>query len=60
MAEKLLRVSDAADRLGISTRQVYRLAYAKRLGYRRLGLGTTKPAIRITESSVDALISGRA
>lgn len=59
MADKLLRVADAAERLGVSARTVYRLAYAKRLTYRSIGLGAKQPAIRITESSVNALISGR-
>lgn len=59
MAEKLLRVPEAADRLGISRKSVYRLVYAGKLRSVPTGSGS-RPAIRVVESSVDAFIGAAA
>ena len=56
MAEKLLRIPEAADRLGISRKSVYRLVYAGRLKAVPTGSGS-RPAIRVVESSVDKFIA---
>jgi excisionase family DNA binding protein len=56
MADRLLRVADAADRLGVSPKTVYRMIAARRLKCAPIGSGKRRPAIRVLESSVDAII----
>lgn len=54
--ERLLKIQDAADRLGCSTRAVWRLAASGQLPVIRMqGLGT-----RIREADLDAMIRSAA
>lgn len=54
--DRLLRVAEAAERLSVSRKTIYRMASAGKIQSVPVGTGKKKPAIRITESSVNALI----
>jgi excisionase family DNA binding protein len=54
--DRLIRVTDAADRLGVSPKTIYRMAADGRLKSAPIGSGR-KPGIRISEASVTALIA---
>lgn len=54
--DRLIRVVDAADRLGVSPKTIYRMAADGRLKSAPIGSGRRRPGIRISEASVTALI----
>lgn len=56
---QLLRVSEAASRLGVSERQVYKLAEAGLLTVTRLPGTGKRPIVRISEEELERyIISG--
>jgi len=56
MADQLLTPAEAAARLKVSTKTVYRLVHARKLRSRPRGLGKQRPGIGVPESSVTAYI----
>lgn len=59
-ATDLITVKHAAARLDASPMTVYRLIYAKKLKPHRIGLGQTKPRIRVAVADLDAYIASTA
>jgi len=58
MARQFLSVKNAAKRLDASAMTVYRLVYAGKLTGYPIGLGKTKPRIRIDEDELTAFMRG--
>lgn len=57
MADQLLTVKHAAERLDVAPMTVYRLIYAGLLEPRHIGLGKKKPRVRVAESELDRYIA---
>lgn len=53
---KLLRVPAVAERLDCSPATVYRLVHANKLRPHAIGLGKSRPRVRIEESELERFI----
>lgn len=57
MSDRLLTVAHAAGQLDVSPMTVYRLVYAHQLTAVPVGLGKSRPRIRIRESELTAFMA---
>jgi excisionase family DNA binding protein len=55
--DRLLKVTEAAARLDVHKSTIYRLIYANQLPVVPVGLGKSRPRVRISEAALDAFMT---